>query len=403
MFGVRADRVVAHGSAPTGFLVHGGESVLWTAYLGGLVPRGAEFVRTVDELAGRAGVERGLLQQARPRDRRCELLRAVFVRAEAELMSERGENARAYLEERGFPSAAIERCRLGLFPDRRFLAEALERQGYTAAEVGATGVLADSRWPGRIVGCWRDEHDNARTLWARTISHSPEEGSRYLYLRGAARAGLPPYGLSTVLTGSLDRRREVVLVEGVIDVHALRAHGVENVCALGGTSIRSAMFERVSGSAWRRSRSASTTTKRAEPPPCGQLNKRHAPPRAPRCLSSTPNSWRRRRIPTPTYAPTARPLSPGCLGRASARSAGARWSSRVSSTPNPIRSRGEPHSHAPGHGLGDSRRDSHWNKKTPSGQSRNAAATASKPSSARSTPATGNHLNALTPAGREPR
>ena len=34
-------------------------------------------------------------------------------------------------------------------------------------------------------------------------------------------------------------------MEGVIDVHALRVHGVENVCALGGTSIRSAMFEQL--------------------------------------------------------------------------------------------------------------------------------------------------------------
>ena len=70
-----------------------------------------------------------------------------------------------------------------------------------------------------------------------------------------------------------------------------------------------------SSSASRRSHSASTTTARAEPPPWGQLNKRHAPPRALRCLSSTPNGWRRRRIPTPTCAPTARTLSPGCLGR----------------------------------------------------------------------------------------
>ena len=246
VLGVRADRVVAHGPAPRGFLVHGGESVLWTAYLnGGLVPRGAEFVRTVDELAVRAGVDRGLLQHARPRDRRAELLRAVFVLAEAELRGVRGAKARAYLEERGFPPGAIERCGLGLFPDRRLLTDALEREGYTAAEVSASGVLADSRWPGRIIGCWRDEHDNARTLWARTISQAQEEGSRYLYLRGAARAGLPPYGLSTVLAGAPDRRREVVLVEGVIDVHSLRAHGVENVCALGGTSIRSAMFDQL--------------------------------------------------------------------------------------------------------------------------------------------------------------
>jgi hypothetical protein len=94
VLGVRADRVVAHGPAPRGFLVHGCESVLWTAYVnGGLVPRGAEFVRTVEELAVRAGVDRGLLDRGRPRDRRCELLQAVFALGEAELRGERRDGA----------------------------------------------------------------------------------------------------------------------------------------------------------------------------------------------------------------------------------------------------------------------------------------------------------------------
>src|SRR5262249_50138827 len=44
LFGVRAARVVAHGRAPSGFLIHGAEPVAWTAYLnGGTLPRGAEF------------------------------------------------------------------------------------------------------------------------------------------------------------------------------------------------------------------------------------------------------------------------------------------------------------------------------------------------------------------------
>src|SRR5438552_636766 len=55
--GVRADRVVAHGDAPPGFLIHGADPVLWTAYLNnGTPPRGIDFVRTVKELAERAGV-----------------------------------------------------------------------------------------------------------------------------------------------------------------------------------------------------------------------------------------------------------------------------------------------------------------------------------------------------------
>src|SRR5579864_4087982 len=56
--GVRANRVVAHGPAPRGFLVHGAEATLWTAYVsGGTVPRGIEFVRAVEEIALRAGVD----------------------------------------------------------------------------------------------------------------------------------------------------------------------------------------------------------------------------------------------------------------------------------------------------------------------------------------------------------
>ena len=52
VLGVRADRVVAHGGAPPGFLVHGGETMLWTAYLnGGDVPHGDTFRSVVRELA----------------------------------------------------------------------------------------------------------------------------------------------------------------------------------------------------------------------------------------------------------------------------------------------------------------------------------------------------------------
>lgn len=40
-------------------------------------------------------------------------------------------------------------------------------------------------------------------------------------------------------------RREIVLVEGLIDVHQVRARGTENVAALGGTSMRPQTFERL--------------------------------------------------------------------------------------------------------------------------------------------------------------
>jgi Toprim-like len=67
---------------------------------------------------------------------------------------------------------------------------------------------------------------------------------RYLYLGGARRSGLPPYGLSWVLEET-PRPRDLVLVEGLLDVHHLRARGVTNVAALGGTGTRSELFDRL--------------------------------------------------------------------------------------------------------------------------------------------------------------
>jgi DNA primase len=234
------------GLALIGFLVHGADAVLWTAYVsGGATPRGRDFVDAVRELAGRAGVDPAPLERPQPRDRRAELLHDVFVRARRELTSERGATARAYLEERGFPPDTIPESDLGVVPERRRLAEALARAGYAPLEIRGSGVLVDSRWQGRIVGCWRDEFGDAKTLWARATGDGEPTGSKYLYLRAAPRTGLPPYGLSRLLATPPPERREIVLVEGVMDVHMLRAHGIQNVCALGGTASRPDLFERL--------------------------------------------------------------------------------------------------------------------------------------------------------------
>jgi len=245
--GVRAERVVAHGPAPRGFLVHGGEPTLWTAYVsGGAVPRGEEFVRVVKDLAARAGVDSRPIERAAPRDRRADLLHDFFEFCRVELTSERGVEARAYLERRSFPEDVIEGSGLGLVPVAHRTNEMLRRGGYSEAEIAAAAVIADSRWPRRLCGAWRTEYGRIGTLWARTLDGANEAETRYLYLRGASRTKLPPYGLSEVFAGSQDARRELVLVEGFIDFHQLRARGFENVAALGGTSTSPRMFERLS-------------------------------------------------------------------------------------------------------------------------------------------------------------
>ncbi len=244
--GVRAERVVAHGPAPRGFLIHGSEPMLWTAYVnGGVVPRGEDFLRAVKELAVGAGVDPAPVERAVPRDRRTDLLQDFFDFARHELLGDRGTRARVYLERRGFPLVALESSGLGLVPPSSETRKALVRKGYGESDIGAAGLLADSRWPGRLCGAWRNEAGRIGTLWARATEATEAAETRYLYLRGARRSHLPPYGLSEVLAASPSKRREVVLVEGVMDFHQLHAHGVENVAALGGLGIAPKTFERL--------------------------------------------------------------------------------------------------------------------------------------------------------------
>lgn len=236
--GVRADRVVAH--EPQGFLVHGGDPMLWTAYVnGGSVPHGADFVRTVTELAARADVDPSPIEHQAPPDRRGELLETFFELARRELSSEGGARARAYLERRGFPSEAINDSGLGVVPPTEITHETLADIGHRDPEIRAAGILADTRWPGRLCGAWRNEWGKIGTFWTRAVDDHVAPGRRYLYLRGASRTNLPPYGLPP-------RTRELALVEGFLDHHQLAARGVDNVAALGGTSTNPRLFERLS-------------------------------------------------------------------------------------------------------------------------------------------------------------
>lgn len=235
-FDARADRVVAHGPAQRGFLIHGGEPMLWTAYLnGGVTPRGEDFVRIVKEIARRAGVDTTAID--RP-DRRADLLGDFFALCQEELLTGRGAAAQEYLvQERGLPVESIEGSGLGVVPERSRSAQKLKSAGYSAEKIADSGVHADRRWPGRLCGAWRDERGRVRTLWARAVSAGEPTDSKYLYLRGATRTGLPPYGWSDLSAQPAPSRRELLIVEGLLDVHHLRARGIANVAALGGTSL----------------------------------------------------------------------------------------------------------------------------------------------------------------------
>jgi DNA primase len=182
---------------------------------------------------------------ATSRARRAELLGDFITLCQSEIASERGAKPRAYLERRGLPGEALTGLSLGVVPAPERTRANLLDNGYSQAEITGSSVLADSRWSGRVVGAWRDERGKVKTFWARAPDDAGDPGSRYLYLRGASRTGLPPYGLSDLLDGSYKTRREFVLVEGVFDLLQLRASGIEDVAALGGTATRPQLFERL--------------------------------------------------------------------------------------------------------------------------------------------------------------
>src|SRR5207245_1605440 len=118
----------------------------WTAYLnGGGVPRGIDFVRVVRQLAERAGVDPSPIQRPEQRDPRAALLREFFALCRRELVREGGADARTYLEDRGFPTDAIETSGLGVVPAAGTTRRALDRAGYCQPEIASGGLLPDSR------------------------------------------------------------------------------------------------------------------------------------------------------------------------------------------------------------------------------------------------------------------
>src|SRR5205807_7877370 len=127
-------------------------------------------------------------------ERRARLLEDALAIARRDLAGDRGEAARRFLAGRGIPPDRLTETDLGLMPEPDRLRLALTSNGHTTAEIDASHLLTDTRWPGRIIGAWHDHHRHIITLWARTIDADDEP--RYLYLRGAPRGAGTPYGLS---------------------------------------------------------------------------------------------------------------------------------------------------------------------------------------------------------------
>ena len=124
---------------------------------------------------------------------------------------------------------------VGVAPHQPEAWRRLTREGHDRDAINASGVLADSRTPGRIVGAWRDESGSVATIWARSTTPPPSSRERYLYTRGARRPALSYLAYES--SGP-----EVVIVEGVLDALVMRAHGYSAAVALGGSNASEATW-----------------------------------------------------------------------------------------------------------------------------------------------------------------
>ncbi len=248
-YGVRERKLTANAWGLRSFKASA-VAVPWTAYILGRTeaPRGADFVEAMKKLAERLGLDASVLDRERTpeqveedhkRVRRGDLLEDFVAEAHAVLVEEAaGKTARDYLTRRGFKAEDFEGLAFGVYTTPKTVEDRLKALGFTAEEVGASGLVTTregaplNSWTGRVVFPWRDERGRIVTVAARDTTGKVEDSLKYLYLRDHEKG--TAFGLDVAVRSETARREGLVLVEGLLDVVLLQALGVDNVAALGG-------------------------------------------------------------------------------------------------------------------------------------------------------------------------
>ena len=212
--------------------------------------RAQSFVEAVERLAARAGVdlryEQGGYVPGQEQSQRRRLIDAH--RAAAEFYAERlggsdAAPARAFLAERGFELADIQRFGVGYSPKAwEDLTRHLRGRGFTDSELIAAGLSREGnrgtrdRFRGRLMWPIRDLSGDVIAFGARKLDPE-DDGPKYL---NTPETSL--FRKSTVLYGAdlakreIAQRRQAVIVEGYTDVMACHLAGVQTAVATCGTS-----------------------------------------------------------------------------------------------------------------------------------------------------------------------
>ena len=223
----------------------GGDAIKFVQKIDGL-----SFVEAVERLAGRAGIdlryEQGGYVPGQEQSQRRRLIDAH--RAAAEFYAERlggseAAHARAFLAERGFELADVQRFGVGYSPKAwEDLTRHLRGRGFTDSDLISAGLAIQGnrgprdRFRGRLMWPIRDLSGDVIAFGARKLDEQ-DDGPKYL---NTPETSL--FRKSTVLYGAdlakreIAQRRQAVIVEGYTDVMACHLAGVPTAVATCGTS-----------------------------------------------------------------------------------------------------------------------------------------------------------------------
>jgi len=212
---------------------------------------GLPFQEAVEYLAERAGVtlryeSGGRRSSESGANMRRRLLEAHRVAAEffvAQLETPEARIARDFLRERGFDRAAAETFGCGYAPQGwSHLTEHLRRNGFTEAELKASGLVSEGqrgvydRFRGRLVWPIREVTGDVIGFGARRL-HEDDQGPKYLNTPETQiyKKSHVLYGID-LAKGAIRSERSTVVVEGYTDVMACHLAGVTNAVATCGTA-----------------------------------------------------------------------------------------------------------------------------------------------------------------------
>lgn len=162
--------------------------------------------------------------------RQQQILEAFVAQCQASLFKETGARAREFLTGYGFPTDRLAQTPVGVFPGANDVREHLRAMGFSAAEIKAFSPAMAELSPGWLVGPVNDARGRLATFFACDPGPAGHGGAQYLFLRTGAE--VPAICLDAALSREAGGAEDLVLVENLLDVLLLHAHGFGNVAGI---------------------------------------------------------------------------------------------------------------------------------------------------------------------------